>query len=184
MSTHLTPHKLPPLGPGSAQVRCRAAGSSPPSHGLSTGWEGRSWRWQPRVLQVLGAVAAFAAKWMDRERGVLGREVFPGKVAGSTGLLPALRNVSANHCWHEATWREQEGFIAGPLFELQYIFLGWRQRGINQQLSLSHPIHTFSPQWCCLQSQADHSQGISLRLFLWMDHCGDMDFFWSGLGLG
>lgn len=113
-----------------------------------------------------------------------GREVFPGKVAGSAVLLPALRNVSANHCWHEATWREQEGFIAGPLFELQYIFLGWRQRGINQQLSLSHPIHTFSPQWCCLESQADHSQGIFLRLFLWMDHCGDMDFFWSGLGLG
>lgn len=34
-----------------------------------------------RVLQVQGAVAAFAAKCMDQEWGVLGQEVLPGKVA-------------------------------------------------------------------------------------------------------
>lgn len=69
-------------------------------------------------------MAAFAAKWMDQECGVLGQEVLPGKVAGIVVLLPTLRNISTSHCWDEAKWRDQEVFIAGPLFELQYLFLG------------------------------------------------------------
>lgn len=97
-----------------------------------------------------------------------GRECCPQpsevSAAVTAGMRPEHRAASI-HCW--------------ALFEMQYIFLGWRQREIQQQLSVSHPIHTFHPQWCRLTTG---------RGFSWVYSCawitGDTNFVWRGLGLG
>lgn len=173
MSTHLTAHQLSPLGAGSAQVQCWAAphrpmgspqgGKEDPRGGSPGSCRFRE-QWLP--LQPSG--------W-TKSVGCWGRRCSQGRWQGST-----LRNVSTSHCWGEAKWREQGVFIAGLLFELQCVFIGWRESSSSVcPIPFTHPI--LSGAFC-------RARLIVVRGFSWVYSCGwitaDTNFFWSALGLG